>query len=126
MTLILTLCQSLFEPETPCHSGDKTSQHSRSPQPRDRVHSDDQDADFTPRHSTSTKHADFTPGLNTPTRRAKSFSKSSCKQDKSGGIIDVGGEDALVAIGIGALCIIAGVVIGHELSSRDKRDTDGR
>ena len=31
-----------------------------------------------------------------------------------------GGEDVLVTIGVGILCLMAGLVLGHELSSRDK------
>ena len=101
---ILTICQPLFTPETSCHSSDKVSQHS----PTERT-------DFTPRHNA--RH-------NTRTRRAETLSKKTCKDPERQGIIDVGGEDMLVAAGLGVLCIMAGLVIGYEVNERIKRDKD--
>jgi hypothetical protein len=110
---LVTLCLPLFDSLSSCHSTDTVSKHSRSLEPREGGYSDEQDADFTPRRDTR---------RDTRTRRAGTFCESPCKQGKGDGIMKTGGEDVLVTIGVGILCLMAGLVLGHELSSRISDD----
>ena len=108
---LVTLCLPLFGLLSSCHSNDTVSKHSRSLEPRETGYSDEQNADFTPRRDAR---------RDARTRRAGTFCESPCKQGKGDGIMKTGGEDVLVTIGVGILCLMAGLVLGHELSSRDK------